>query len=334
MAAPGASGQAVAEAARVLSVAEDVALFAHINPDADALGSALALGMALQERGATVRVSFGSPEQMPFSLRDLDSEGLFVPATQLPDAQTLVVLDTGSEQRLGPLAARIPPTIERGGDVLVVDHHVGNTRYGTHHVVDEGAEATAVLVLQLLDELGVELDERLARCLYAGLVTDTRLFRAARPSTHRMAARLLEAGVDPAATVKPLLDTHPFAWLQTLSEVLQGAQLETSAAGGLGLAHATVTLEQSRGVRGEETDSVVDLLRTCGEAEVTAVFKEVAPGTWSVSLRAESRLDVSWAARACGGGGHRLAAGFTTHAPVEQALASLRSALNQAPLLG
>lgn len=334
MAAPGVPREALAEAARVLSRARDVSLLAHVNPDADALGSALALGMALHDRGVAARVSFGSPERMPSSLQDLDSEGLFVPAGQLPDAPTLVVLDTGSEQRLGTLAERLAPTIDRGGDVLVVDHHVGNTHYGTHHLVDEGAEATAVLVLQLLDELGVPLDRRLARCLYAGIATDTRSFRSARPSTHRTAARLLEAGVDPEATVKPLLDTHPFAWLRVLSGVLQDAHLEESAARGLGLAHATVTLEQSRGVRGEEIDSVVDLLRTAAEAEVTAVLKEVAPGTWSVSLRAESRVDVSWAARACGGGGHRLAAGFTTHAPAEQVLASLRSALQQAPMLG
>lgn len=334
MAAPGALREAVAGAARVLAAAGEVVLLGHVNPDADALGSALALGMALRARGARVRVSFGSPEQLPSSLQDLDSEGLFVPAGALPETSTLVVLDTGAEQRLGPLAERVRSTIERGGDVVVVDHHLHNTRFGTHHVIDERAEATAVLVLELLDELGVPLDQRLARCLYAGLVTDTRSFRSARPSTHRTAARLLETGVDPEATVKPLLDTHPFAWLRVLSGVLQEAQLEESAAGGLGLAHAAVTLEQSRGVRGEELDSVVDLLRTAAEAEVTAVLKEVAPGTWSVSLRAESRVDVSWAARACGGGGHRLAAGFTSHAPVAQVLASLRSALEQAPRLG
>lgn len=332
MAAPGnASREALSEAARVLSAARELVLLAHVNPDADALGSALALGMALRDGGASVSVSFGSPDRLPSSLQDLDSEGLFVPAGRLPETSTLVVLDTGAEQRLGPLSERIGSTVDRGGDVVVVDHHLGNTRYGTHHVIDEDAEATAVLVLQLLDELGVELDQRLARCLYAGLATDTRSFRSARPSTHRTAARLLEAGVDPAATIKPLLDTHPFAWLRVLSGVLQNAELEESAVGGLGFAHATVTLEQSRGVRGEELDSVVDLLRTAAEAEVTAVLKEVAPGTWSVSLRAESGVDVSWAARACGGGGHRLAAGFTRRAPASQVLASLRSALDQAP---
>ncbi len=327
-------GSALTEAARLLSIATDVTLFAHVNPDADALGSALALGRALQARGVTVRVSFGSPEWPPASLRDLDGDGLIVSADDVPSApSTLVVLDTGSVQRLGKLGDRVEATIASGGEVLVVDHHVSNTRFGTHHVIDERAEATVTLVLRLLDQLGAVLDLPTARCLYAGLVTDTRSFRSADASTHRVAARLLEAGVDPEATTRPLLDTHPFAWLRMLSQVLGSAGLEPSAARGLGFAHATVRLAQADGMRGEELDSVIDIVRTTSEAEVAAVLKEVAPERWSVSLRAAGRIDVGRAATSCGGGGHRLASGFTTDGSPQQVLESMRRALDEAPLL-
>jgi phosphoesterase RecJ-like protein len=325
---------AVAEAARKLSAASDVTLFAHINPDADALGSALALGRVLRRRGCTVRVSFGKPELPPFSLRDLDGDGLVVPPDEVPTAPPmLVVCDTGSLQRLGQLADRVGATIAAGGDVIVIDHHVSNTRYGTLHLIDEHAEATVMIVLRLLDELGAELDQSIARCLYAGLVTDTRSFRHASASTHRVAARLLEAGVDPEATTRPLLDTHPFSWMNMLSGVLGEAQLEPSAARGLGLVHATVRLAHSDGLRSEDIDSVIDVLRTTSEAEVTAVLKETAPQHWSVSLRADSRVDVGHAAATCGGGGHRLASGFTSQGPAEDVLANIRVALDKAPLL-
>lgn len=325
---------AVRRAARLVADAPDVTLFAHINPDADALGSALALGRALHARGAAVRVSFGSPEVPPRSLRDLDSDGLVVPAKQVPAAPPLlVVCDAGSLERLGALGGRVAATIAAGGEVVVLDHHAGNTMFGTHHVVDETAEATAVLVLKLLDELGVELDQPMARCLYAGLVTDSGMFRRAKVSTHLMAARLLQAGVDPAATTRALMDTHPFAWLPMLSGVLDRARLEPDEAQGLGLVHAAVTLADSAQVRSEELDSVIDIVRTTAEAEVTAVLKEVAPGRWSVSLRADSRIDVARAANACGGGGHRLAAGFTTGGTAEDVLTRLRAALREAPLL-
>lgn len=328
------AGDAIADAACLLAAATDVTLFAHVNPDADALGSALALGMALRRNGATVRVSFGAPDRPPASLRDLDPDGLVVSADAVPAAPPmLVVLDTASISRLGPLADRVAGTIGVGGHVLVVDHHVSNTRYGTHHVVDDSAEATATIVLRLLDHLNAEIDLPIARCLYAGLVTDTRSFRHANPDTHRAAARLLEAGVDPAATIRPLLDTHPFGWLGMLSGVLGAAKLEPSAARGLGLVHATVRAAQARGVRSEEVDSVIDLVRTTSEAEVAAVLKESGPDSWTVSLRADGRIDVGHAAAACGGGGHRLASGFTGEGSVEHVLADLRRALEEAPLL-
>ncbi|HEU5475019.1 MAG TPA: DHH family phosphoesterase [Actinophytocola sp.] len=321
-------------AAELLRRATDVTILAHVNPDADALGSALALGTALRRRGVAVRVSFGAPGEVPRSLRGLDSDGLVVPAGAVPRAvQLLVAVDAGSAGRLGRLADRVAATIACGGAVLVIDHHASNTRFGTHHLVDERAEATVVLVARLLDELGVELDERIARCLYAGLVMDTSMFRRATPDTHRLAARLLEAGVDADALTRQLAGSHPFAWSRMLSAVLGRAQLEPDAVAGLGLVHTEVRLADMAGVGVEEVESVVDILRTTIEAEVAVVLKEVAPGRWSGSLRAARRVDVCAAAVALGGGGHRLAAGFTAGGTAEEILAALRAALAQPVLI-
>lgn len=317
-------------AAALLRAAADVTLLAHVYPDADALGSALALGLGLYRCGKTVRVSFGEPECAPDSLVALDVAGLLVPAGQVPAAPPLLVaLDTGNVARLGPLGDRVR-TAEA---VLVIDHHVSNTGFGTHNLVDVKAEATAVLVLRLLDELGIPLDRDIARCLYAGLVTDTRCFRLARPATHGYAARLLEAGVRPEPETRKLMDTHPFGWLGVLASVLGRAELELDAARGLGLVHTCVFATDTSGMRTEEIESVVDLVRTSAEAEVAAVLKEVGDGQWSVSLRAKQRLDVGAAATALGGGGHQLASGFTASGRHEDVLAALRVALDTAPLI-
>jgi len=314
----------------LLRDATDVTLLAHVRPDADALGSALALGRALHQRGATVRVSFAIPGETPESLRGLDAGNLVVPADQVPERAGLVVcLDTPTPARLGLLADRLAGA----GAVLVIDHHASNTHYGTHNLVDVTAEATAVLVLRVLDELGVELDEPIARCLYAGLVTDTRGFRRATPSTHHAAARLLEAGVDPDKLVREVMDDRPFTWLPMLAKVLSTARLEPEQAQGFGLVHAVVTLEAAADVRLEEVEGVVDVLRTTREAEVAAVLKQQAVDEWTVSLRAVGKIDVSVAARSLGGGGHRLAAGCTVTGTAEEGLAAVRAALAQAPLL-
>lgn len=311
-------------AADLLRTATDVTLLAHTNPDADALGSALALGLALHKRGVTVRVSFGPPAEMPESLRGLDTRGLVVPASDVPaNPKLLVALDAASAGRLGWFEDRIADS----GAVLVIDHHASNTRYGTHHVVDETAVATAVLVLAVLDELGEPLDADIARCLYAGLVTDTSSFRRATPETHRIAARLIEAGVDPNQLGRVLLDSHPFAWLPMLARVLGRAVLEPEVADGHGLVHTSVTLEDMVGVRVEEVESVVDVLRTAVEAEVALVLKESEPGLWTGSLRAKSAVDVRMIAVGLGGGGHRLAAGFTASGTAEEVTDRVRAML-------
>ncbi|MGB8257725.1 MAG: DHH family phosphoesterase [Pseudonocardiaceae bacterium] len=319
----------LAAAAKLVGNARDVTLVAHVQPDADALGSALALGMALRRRGVTVRVTFGEPAGTPQSLRALDVADLIVPPDQVPaQPELLVALDTASRNRLGSLADRV----DTAGAVLVIDHHATNGRFGTHHLVDAGAEATAVLVLELLDALDVVLDEPIARCLYAGLVTDTSCFRRADPGTHAIAARLLATGVDPDATTRELLDTHPFGWLDMLGAVLGRARLERASAQGLGLVHTTVRLSDTAGLRREEVESVVDLVRTTSEAEVAAVLKEAGADRWEVSLRAKQCLDVSAAAAELGGGGHRLAAGFTASGTPEDVLDTLRFALDRASL--
>lgn len=326
--------QQLKAAATALADATDVTLLGHVNPDADAFGSAVGLGMVLRDRGATVRVSFGQPDSVPESLRHLDDAGLFVPADEVPATPaTLVVLDCGSVDRLGPLADRVAATRAAGGDVVVIDHHAATAEFGTVNVLDDHAEATAALVLDLVDALGAPLTEPAARAIYAGILTDTSGFRRATPATHRSAARLLEAGVDPTGVARPLMDDHPIGWLRMLSTVLGRATLDPAAARGLGLVHAVITVDDAAGLRGEDLDSVINLIRATREAEVAAVLRQLGTDRWSGSLRAISRIDVSAAARAMGGGGHRLAAGFTVSGSAGEVLARLKTELDRAPRL-
>ncbi len=325
--------EALRAAALLLTDATDVTLLGHLNPDADAFGSSVGLALILRDLGAHVRVSFGHPNEVPESLRHLDPDHLFVPAGEVPAVPPLlVVLDSGSIDRLGPLADRVAATRAAGGDVIVLDHHVSNTRFGTLNVVDDRAEATATLVLRLVDELGAPLTEPAARAIYAGLLTDTSSFRRATADTHRAAARLLAAGVDPDATARPLLDSHPFGWLGMLSRALGRVELDLAAAHGLGLVHTTVTTEDVVGLRQEDAETVINIIRSTQEAEVAAVLKQVGPDRWTGSLRAVSKIDVSAVARALGGGGHRLASGFTIEGSAAEVLARLKLELGRAPL--
>ncbi|HSU08845.1 MAG TPA: DHH family phosphoesterase, partial [Pseudonocardia sp.] len=177
-------GRATAEAAALLAAAEEVTLLAHVRPDADALGSALALGTALYKRGAHVQVSFGFPDHVPETLAPLDVHGLCVPAAQVSAAPAvLVTCDVNEPARLGPLETRLATA----GVTVMLDHHVTNPGFGDVRILDPRAEATVLLVDRLLKEMGAVVDADMARCLFAGLVTDTRNFRDAGPAAHRLA---------------------------------------------------------------------------------------------------------------------------------------------------
>ena len=130
---------------------------------------------------------------------------------------------------------------------------------------------------RLLDRLGVPIDLAIAENLYAGLATDTGHFRHADSDAHRLAARLIDTGVRPAELLRPITDSHPFGWLTMLSQVLGGAVLHPQAAGGRGVVCTTIDLETSAGLRSEELDSVIDILRTVQEAAVAVVLKQTGP---------------------------------------------------------
>ncbi|WP_120313687.1 DHH family phosphoesterase [Mycobacterium alsense] len=308
----------------LLSRAETVAVVAHVHPDADTIGAGLALALVLDKCGKRVEVSFAAPETLPESLASLPGCRLLVRPDELRrDAELVVTVDVPSVKRLGELSELAGP----GRESLVIDHHASNDLFGTANFIDVSADSTTMMIADILDAWGKPIDTDVAHCIYAGLTTDTGSFRWASARALRLAARLVDAGVDNAAISRTLMDTHPFVWLPLLSRVLASARLLPDAAGGRGLVYAVVGHQDWISSRAEEVESIVDIVRTTQQAEVAAVFKEVAPRQWSVSMRAKADVDLAAVASAFGGGGHRLAAGYSTGGSIDDALASLRAAL-------
>ncbi len=325
-----------AAAQALLADCDEVVLACHVGPDGDALGSMLGLGAALRDRGSKVVASWGSePFEVPSAYGFLPALDLLVPAADVPPApELLVTLDTGSADRLGTLAGRL----ETSRDVLVVDHHGSNTEYGTVHVVDAEASATALVVAELLDRLGLPLTPEVATPLYTGLVTDTGSFKHAStsPAAHRLAARLLATGIQHDEIARAIWDTQPFGYVRLLGEVCSRAHLEPDGAGGLGLVWTAVCADDldRYGLGLADVEGVIDVLRTTGEAEVALVVKEdPADGLWKVSARSKGAVDVGAVCTALGGGGHRCAAGYTSRDGAEGTLAALRKALAEVPRL-
>lgn len=328
-----AEWDAVVEALRD---ADSVALACHVGPDGDALGSMLAMGAALRALGKDVVASWGGePFQVPESYSFLPAVDLLVAPGGFPAAPPLfLTFDTGSPDRLGTLADRI----DTAQCCVVVDHHASNTRYGGINLIDTDAAATAVLVAELVDRLGVALTQEIAAPLYTGLVTDTGSFKysATTPSVHELAARLLATGIRHDLISRAIYDTASFDYVRLLGEACAAAELDAAAVGGLGLVWTVVPAAamEKAGLGLADVEGVIDVLRTAQEAEVAVALKgDPLEGGWKVSTRSKGAIDVGAVCTGLGGGGHRFAAGFSTDAPPEQVLAQLREALAAAPHL-
>jgi phosphoesterase RecJ-like protein len=309
-----------------LSGAQRVLLVGHVNPDADALGSALATGMALRSLGRDVQVTFpDEPFEVPAGLRFLPGQDIVVAPDSVVAADVVISMDASSGDRIG----RLLPIGEAAQTFIAVDHHASFIPFAGINVVDAAVPATGMLALELIDELGAELTADIAVCLYAAISSDTGSFRyaATTPDTLRVAARLMETGIDFAGIARTMFDTKSIGFLALQAEAINS--LELMQVGGLRVAVARIGIaeRERHGVAFTAVESLIDVVRTVDEADIAVVLKQDDNGVWRVSTRSKGAADVGSVCTSLGGGGHRMAAGFTGSHDADATLASLLVAL-------
>lgn len=315
---------ALDRAAKVIGDAHTVALACHVNPDGDALGSMLALHHTLLADGRRSVASFPEPFTIAPHYRELPGLDLIVPPSQFPETpEVMVTFDCGAINRL----AGLQRSAEGAGELIVLDHHISNERYGTINVIDPHAAATGVVVRDLIDRLGLPLTDRSAVALYTALVCDTGRFQyeTTTPEVFALAGELIRYDVPIARLSRTLFEEHRFAYLQLLAEALGNSQLVREQR----FVWTSVTQEMlaRRDVTIEEIEGLIDVVRRTAEADVACVLKEEADGTVKVSLRSVGDTDVRLIAAAYGGGGHRFAAGFTSSVGIAETVDRIRAAL-------
>jgi len=299
-------------------------LTTHINPDGDAIGSEVALGLWLQGRGCQVSVLNDSvlPPQFAFLANGLRFEAweTELGERRFNEADAFIVLDTSNRQRIG----RVCQTLERSLiPVAVIDHHVSHEGFGQVNVIEPGASATGEILFELFGEAGGGITRPIAEALYVALMTDTGSFRYSNtdPTAHRMAAELLAYGLDPQQ-LHAQVHAHASAGrIRFFGEVL--ARLELEADGRLVILEAVPEQFQRHGLVGADTDGLVDMPRTIAGVDVVVLFSEVEPGRTKVSLRSTGRVAIDQAASRLGGGGHLHAAGVMLHGTVAEARARM-----------
>ena len=308
---------AARDLARILTPGKRVCLTTHVNPDGDGLGSEVGLVHLLRANGveATIANPTATPPRFDFLFRDLpkvDRSGEAV--KELRRADVIVVLDISDLSRLGMLTDTVKT---RGVPVACIDHHVspGTLPDGPRYL-DASAAATAELIVEIAMANEWPLTQAAARALYVGILTDTGGFRFSNthPRTLRIAAELLDRGIDPEAIYLDVYAGAPEGRVRLLAEALQTLVVEPE----VGLAWITVppgSVERHR-VTSDDLDGVVEHARSIAGIRMALLFREIAQGRVKVSLRSVGDVDVARFAKPFGGGGHVKAAGLSIEGPM------------------
>jgi bifunctional oligoribonuclease and PAP phosphatase NrnA len=295
----------------------------HARPDGDSIGSVMAMAAALRALGRPVRTLCSDPAPPSFLVFPrMDS--LEVVHDVDASAATVIVMESGALTRTGIAG------LESAATIVNIDHHLGNTGYGSVNWFDEGAAACVELVADAIDAIDVAWTSEIATYLYLGLSTDTGSFRHSHISARsfELARRCVLAGADPVHIGQVAYDSFSLGRVRLIGELLHGMRLE--ADGRLAVLTLTPDVHVRAGSSPDETEGLINLPFTAADIRAVCLLRSDEEGVTRVSLRSKGDVDVRAVAQGFGGGGHRNASGFTSTEPIETVRATLLPLLRDA----
>ncbi len=282
-----------------------VCLTTHIRPDADGLGSQIALGLGLKTLGFDVFCINEEPIPKRYSYLDnkkiVKSFNQFIKSKQVETMFDLfIVIDTNSAGQVGD---KMQSLLECQKKVLFLDHHPCALQHKKKHIINTSVAATGELVAHLLLSLNIKISKDMALAMYTGILTDTSSFRypTVSPRTHITIAKLLETGINPSWAYSKLYGTKKTQHLILLGKILSNLKINKS--GKLAWLSLTAKEMKQHGVRPDDTHSFINHLLILEKIEVAMMFQESGTNI-KLSLRSTGAVDVSKLAKLLGGGGH------------------------------
>ncbi len=312
------------EIVKLIAEAGGVAIFPHVSADGDAIGSSLALALALRNAGKKAVVYID--ENIPAVYRFLSGNELtcfYDPQDEVMDLN--IALDTGDVGRLGTRGEaffKAPCTIN-------IDHHVTNTKFALYNYVDAASASTGEIVYTLLKKLKYPIDRDMAACLYTAISTDTGGFKYSNTTaeTHKIAAELLATGIDIGELSQRIFDNTTYSKLKLTQKAIE--KLELSEDGRLAVVVISQSDLHSTGANDEDCDGIVNIGRSIEGVEVSLLVKEKNADEIRINLRSKTYVDVSEIAAAFGGGGHKRAAGCTVKGTLQEVKDRLTTAVKE-----
>jgi phosphoesterase RecJ-like protein len=306
---------------RVLREKDRFLVACHENPEGDAIGSELALALALRGMGKTATVLNADP--VPGNLLFLPGADTVIFDGDGSEYDVAVVVDCGSPERTGRVGAEL-----RKCPLLVnIDHHRTNGDHGELSLVDPDAAATGLLIRRVLSSMRYEIGLDVAVNIYVAVLTDTGSFHygSSSPEAFEVAGEMVRRGVDPWAVAEQVYETQSALRLRLLGRVLDSLEV---AAGGRVACITTMKSDLREFSAGKDAlEGFINYPRSIVGVEVAVSFREEEGGVFRVSFRSKGRVDVSAVAARFGGGGHRNAAGCTVPGTVSEVKKRILEAL-------
>ncbi len=284
---------------------------AHSGPDGDAVASTLALTCALREQGK-VAVAYNGDDVPPAF------EFLPGAATLTTDLSGQAPFDVGFVLDSGELARAGTHLKNVCRELVNIDHHPYSESFGTVNYVDENACATGALIYRILTAGGMRISTDVALCIYTSILSDTGSFRYsnANPEAFRIAAEMVDLGVDPWQVAGGLYESQDEARLRLLALAL--ATLDVSPSGTFASLTLTSDMMNATGATPAHADGFVNYPRSIRGVEVSVIFRQISATSFKVGFRSKGAVDVGALARALGGGGHHNAAGAIVEGEFDQ----------------
>ena len=309
-----------------LKNSKNVLLVTHINPDGDALGSMIAMGLALEVWNKDITLY--NESTIPTMYHFLPSVDRIVQHINSADSyDTVIVFDCGNLQRIGVIAA----TVGKMPCIINIDHHVSNIDFGHFQMIDTSACATAELTFRLIKKMAVPINKDIATAIYTGILTDTGSFRFSNTNKTAFAVcnELIEMGVDPYAVSKQVYETYSFGRIKLLNMALDSIEISHNKK--LSLMAITKDMFEKTGTQPEYINGLIHYAKNIKNIEVAVLIQEVmdnkkksdGSSLFHVSLRSSGATDVAAIASSFGGGGHVSAAGFS----IESTLPDLKASV-------
>ncbi len=295
------------EIAAQLKNRDNFLLIGHKIPDGDCIGSILGLyaGLISLHKKAIMFLSDPIPSiyaYLPFA--DLITDQLPPPSA----IENTIFLDCTD---IGRIDDKIAQNLNKDATIFNIDHHISNQFFGDFNYVDASASATAEIIYELLLVGEIPITTDIANPLYAGIVMDTGNFKYSNTSakTHRIAADLLEYGVDLESTRINLFESKPIGEVLLLGKALQN--FHRSEDGKIAWMLLSYRDIDALDVHGLHPEGLINYTRMIDGVQIGLIFREVEPGLIKIGFRSKKDIDVSLIAKELGGGGHKLAAGAT-----------------------